>query len=179
MARAIATEIRIRVAPQEQALLTRTRAVNSEAYDFHLRGKYYFGFENKPYNETAIEMLERAVAIDPSFALAYTALAREYTIKASNFKPQEKQWDEKALAAVEKALSLDPDLAEAYHARGFILRTHFNHFPHERVVQECRRALALNPNLPRKVGIRFPAAATAALECGSLLPLSARKLASG
>ena len=147
VARAIAAEIQIQITPQEQARLARIRTVNPEAYDYYLRAKYYLGLDNKPYNETAIEMLERAVAVDPNFALAYSALAKEYTTKAAAFKPQEKQWEEKALAAVEKALSLDASLAEAYYARGYLLWMPSYHFPHERAVQELRHALALNPNL--------------------------------
>jgi len=48
--------------------------------------------------------------------------------------------------AVEKALSLDPNLAEGHFARGIILWTHANHFPHEAVIQSYRRALDLDPN---------------------------------
>ncbi len=63
------------------------------------------------------------------------------------FTPDEKQWEEKAFVAVEKALFLEPDLAEAHLARGRLLWTPANHFPHDKVIQEYRRALALNPNL--------------------------------
>ncbi len=55
--------------------------------------------------------------------------------------------EDKAHTAVEKALSLDPDLSEAYLARGTLLWTPFNNFPHEKTIREYRRALALNPNL--------------------------------
>jgi tetratricopeptide (TPR) repeat protein len=48
---------------------------------------------------------------------------------------------------VEKALALDPDLPEAYLARGRLLWTPANHFPHDKAIQEYRRALALNPSL--------------------------------
>jgi tetratricopeptide (TPR) repeat protein len=48
---------------------------------------------------------------------------------------------------VEKALALDPDLPEAYLARGRLLWTPANHFPHDKAMQEYRRALALNPSL--------------------------------
>jgi len=63
------------------------------------------------------------------------------------FAPEDKQWQEKAFVAVEKALSLDPDLAEAHLARGRLLWTPANHFPHEAALREFRRALASNPNL--------------------------------
>ena len=43
--------------------------------------------------------------------------------------------------------ALDPNLAVAYLARGRLLWTPANHFPHEKAVREYRRALALDPNL--------------------------------
>lgn len=147
VAQAIASEIKIKLTPQEQARLASSPTVNAEAYDNYLRGKFHLARVNKADSEAAIQMLERAVATDPTFASAYAELARAYTRKGFFFTPQEKQWDEKAFVAVEKALSLDPDLAEAYLARGILLWTHSNHFPHERVVQELHRALTLNPNL--------------------------------
>jgi serine/threonine protein kinase/Flp pilus assembly protein TadD len=143
----IAREIQVKLTPQEQAHLTSARAVNPEAYDYYLRGKFRASRINRADNQAAIELLERAVTIDPNFATGHAELARAYTTKLDHFAPQEQQWEEKAFASVEKALSLDPDLAEAHLARGVLLWTHAYHFPHERAVQEYRRALSLNPNL--------------------------------
>ncbi len=53
----------------------------------------------------------------------------------------------KAYIASEKALALDPGLAVAYLARGRLLWTPANHFPHEKAIQEYKRALALDPHL--------------------------------
>jgi tetratricopeptide (TPR) repeat protein len=63
------------------------------------------------------------------------------------FAPGDKQLAERAFVAVEKALALDPDSAVAYLARGRLLWTPANHFPHDRAIREYRRALALNPTL--------------------------------
>jgi non-specific serine/threonine protein kinase len=147
IARTIAAEIRVKLTPQEQAHLAKARPVTPEAYDYYLRGKFLFGRRNKSDNEAAIEMLERAVNIDPSFAAAHALLAHACVEIPFYYAPQErKQWEEKAYVAVQKALSLDPDLPEAYFARGRLLWTPSNHFPHERTIQEYRRALALNPS---------------------------------
>lgn len=64
--------------------------------------------------------------------------------------PEEaRELEQKAYAAAERALSLDPNLAEAYLARGDLLWTPSYRFAHERVAQEYRRALSLNPKLDR------------------------------
>jgi tetratricopeptide (TPR) repeat protein len=49
--------------------------------------------------------------------------------------------------AVEKALSLEPDSAVAHQARGRLLWTPANHFPHEKAILEYHRALTLDPSL--------------------------------
>jgi len=42
---------------------------------------------------------------------------------------------------------LNPDLAEGHYARGFVLWTHDNRFPHEQAIESYKRAIALDPNL--------------------------------
>jgi eukaryotic-like serine/threonine-protein kinase len=147
VAQRIAQEIRIKLTPQQQARLGNVRPVNPEAYDYYLRGKFHSGRTNKLDNETAIAMLEQAVAIDTTFAAAYAELARAYTAKAFRFLPDEKRWEEKAFVVLEKALSLDPDLAEAHFARADLLWTPSNRFPHEKAIQEYQQALASSPSL--------------------------------
>jgi len=143
----IVGEIRIKLTPQEQVRFGNVRPVNPEAYDHYLRGQFYLQRQNKDDNEAAITALERAVAVDPTFAAAWAELAQTYSWKLFLFAPAEKHWAEKAFVAAEKALALDPDLAVAHLARGRILWTPANHFPHEKVMQEYRRALTLNPSL--------------------------------
>src|SRR5208337_2837511 len=68
VARAIASEIRTQVTPQEQVRLTSHRAVSPEAYALYLQGKVLWSKDTDAGNRAAIETLRRAVAIDPSFA---------------------------------------------------------------------------------------------------------------
>jgi len=145
--RDIVAEIRIKLTPQEQGQFGSVRPVNPEAYDQYLRGKFYLHRHNRDDNEAAIAALERAVATDPTFASAHAELAQAYVWKLFLFAPAEEQLTEKAFVAAEKALALDPDLAVAYLARGRLLWTPANRFPHEKAIREYRRALELNPNL--------------------------------
>ena len=121
----------------------------SSAYDLYLRGKVNAASENRDNNETAITLLQQAVAADPTLAPAYAHLARAYLIKAFYFAPDsdKKKLLEDAQVLVEKALRLDPNLAEAYLARGLLLWTHQNRFPHDLAAQSYKRAIALNPKL--------------------------------
>ena len=145
--RDVVAELGIESAPQEPAQAGSVRPVNPEAYDHYLRGQFYLHRQNREDNEKAIAALERAVASDPTFAAAHAELAQAYVWKLFLFAPDEKQWAEKAYVAAEKALAIDPNLAVAYLARGRLLWTPANRFPHEKAIREYRRALALNPGL--------------------------------
>lgn len=140
-------EIKIKVTPQEQVQFGSARSVIPEAYDHYLRGQFYLYRQTRDGNEAAIAALERAVAADPNFAAAHAELAQAYVWRLFLFAPGDKQLAERAFVAVEKALALDPDSAVAYLARGRLLWTPANHFPHDRAIREYRRALALNPTL--------------------------------
>jgi len=87
------------------------------------------------------------VATDPTFAAAYAELAQAYVWKLFLFAPGDRQWEEKAFVATEKAIALDPNSAVAHLARGRLLWTPANHFPHEKAIREYRHALTLNPSL--------------------------------
>lgn len=141
VARAIAEEVRAQLSPEEKGLLARSRPVKPEAYDLYLRATVTND------NRTAIDLLERAVNADPAFAAGHAQLAQAYCHRIFGIAPQEqKELEPKAWSEVEKALAIDPDLADAYIARGDLLWTPANHFPHEKAIREYRRALALNPN---------------------------------
>ena len=121
----------------------------SAAYDLYMHGKVKVGSENPEEVESAIKLLEQAVAIDPNYAEAYATLARAYNTKTFQFasESEKKQLNENAEVAVEKALALDPNLAEGHFARGLILWTHAKRFPHEQAIQSLKRAIDLDPNM--------------------------------
>ena len=95
--RAIAGEIQVRVTPAEKARLTERRRVDPDAYEAYLRGKFAFRLHDRTGDRTepAIQWFERAVSLDPGFALAHAALARAYVFKFFSYDPHP-QWEQRA-----------------------------------------------------------------------------------
>ncbi len=143
----IVGKIRIKLTPQEQGQFVNVRPVDPEAYDLYLRGKFYLNRQDQQSNDSAIAVLEEAVRKDDSFANAHAELAQAYVWKLFLFSPDQPQLAERASVETQKALEMDPNSAVAYLARGRLLWTPANHFPHEKAIQEYKKALALNPNL--------------------------------
>jgi tetratricopeptide (TPR) repeat protein len=101
-------------------------------------------------SDLAIQQLEKAIALDSTFALAYARLARAYNIRQFGAIATDSQTEfrDRAYLAVQKALALDTTLAEAYSARGDVVWTRSFGFPHERAAADFKRAIALDPKLP-------------------------------
>jgi len=145
--RDIVGKIRIKLTPQEQGQFGNVRAVNPDAYDHYLRGKFYLNTQDRESNEAAIKALEEAVKIDDSFATAHAELAQAYVWKLFLFSPNQPELAARAYMETEKALQGDPNSAVAHLARGRLLWTPANRFPHDKAITEYKNALALNPNL--------------------------------
>ncbi len=146
VARAIAQEIQIKLTPKEKAHLASAPQVNPQVYDLYLRGKYLLNKTGAEDLNQAIPLLEKAITLDPQFALAHATLGKAYRQKYFFIEPS-KEWEEKAFVEIEKAIALDPNLAEAYAARGRLIWTRQNNYPHERSADDYKKAIALDPNL--------------------------------
>jgi len=147
VARGIVAALQVPLSTSEEHVLRTAPTKNIAAYDSYLRGKIRLRRENREDDSVAITLLERAVALDPDFALAQAELARAYVARVILFAPGDSAAAERAWVATEKALRLDPDLAEAHLARASVLSNLSGQFAPERAIQEDRRALELNPNL--------------------------------
>jgi TolB-like protein/DNA-binding winged helix-turn-helix (wHTH) protein/Tfp pilus assembly protein PilF len=112
VAKAVAREIRIQVTPQEQARLKAPRAVDSEAHEAYLKGRYLSERPTEGNLVRSREYLERAVAKDPSYALAWAGVANTHSKLASWGVVPTRESAQRARAAAEKALELDNSLVE-------------------------------------------------------------------
>jgi len=120
--------------------------VNPQAYDYYLHGKSAYG-PTKDATDAGIEMLEKSVSLDDTFAEAYAELSNAYWSKAYFFfEGDARQWEIKAEEAVAKALQLNPELPVAHVARARLLWRPSSGFQHEKAIAEIRRALSVAPN---------------------------------
>jgi TolB-like protein/class 3 adenylate cyclase len=145
VALAIANAIALKLTPGEKARLTSARLVNPQAYDYYLRGKFFFG-SNKEATDASIAMLEKSVSLDDTFAAAWANLSSAYGSKAFFLEAGAKQWEVKAEEAVAKALELDPELPAAHLAKARVLWRPSNGFQEEKAIAELRHALTVDPN---------------------------------
>lgn len=147
IASTIAHQVQLTLSPQLQERLVSRPRVIPEAYDLYLRATAHLGQMNRADNRQSIDLLEKAVASDPNFALAYAELAIEYSVRAAEFRPGQRELQEQAKMAAAKALALDPNLPEGYMARARLTWVRANHFPHEAAIADLQHALRLDPNL--------------------------------
>ena len=148
VAQQIADVLKVQLSPRESQALATTPTENSEAYDHFLRGEFQFhraqnSFEDVEY-AAADREFERAIALDPNFALAYARravnqLGRHWQSRHLNAA----QLDEVKVWA-DRALKLAPDLPAAHAAMGYYHYWGFRRFDAARA--EFDRALQLAPN---------------------------------
>ena len=144
LGKAIARQVQINLTPQQEIDLSRMRAVNPEAYDLYLKGRFYWNQRNPATIKESIEYFQRATKQDPNFALAYVGLADAYNIGniLGVYSPKESL--PQAKAAAMKAIALDPSLAEAHAALG-MEKSHYE-FDFPGAQREFLKAIELNPN---------------------------------
>lgn len=103
---------------------TDAKTQTSEAMRTYMLGKMILesrSADNR--SERAIDEFQRAIALDPTLAIAYAGLAEGFASAANRIPyPESTVTVAKARTAAEKALALEPNLAEGYLIRGWIRR---------------------------------------------------------
>ena len=116
----IAEALRVTLSPEELEALAVKPTENLQAYDLYLRGKRYARRQTRQDLEFALQMFENAVAIDPSFALAYAASANACAMFYCNYS-RDQVWVERAREASGKAVALRWDLPEVQVSQAWVL----------------------------------------------------------
>jgi serine/threonine protein kinase/TolB-like protein/Flp pilus assembly protein TadD len=145
IAREVTERLRLSLTGEQQKQMTSRDASNTEAYQFYLKGRYYWNKRTAEGIKKAIEQFQRAVDKDPSYALAYVGLADCYLILEQYVGAPASELYPKAKAYVQRALELDSSLAEAHASLGLINDSLWLWDEAER---EYKRAIELDPNYP-------------------------------
>ena len=143
VARAVADEIRIRIAPEERARLASARSINPQAHEAYLLGRYHLSKNNSQDWVRAIEYFERAIGLERDYAAAHAGLSDTLLQQAIFGVKAFTEVAPSARDAARKALELDEQLAEAHTSLASV--KHFYEWDWAGAEQEFRRALELNP----------------------------------
>jgi TolB-like protein/tetratricopeptide (TPR) repeat protein len=119
LAKKIATELRAKLSPSEKEQMTRKPTENGEAYlAFVQAHNFHRDLEDLPKLKQAEQLYERALQLDPSFALAAASYSRLQSWIYHTYEPTAER-REKSRALADRALQLQPDLPEGHLALGF------------------------------------------------------------
>jgi len=140
--------------PEQQALKARPTD-NLEAYQAYLRGIDYVmkpDMKEEQYR-LAVQMLERAIELDPNFALAFVWLSEALSLLSHQGYDLTEENISKAKAAADRVLELQPELPEGHMALGLY---YYNcHKDYDRALEELAiagKGLPNNIKIPEYIG---------------------------
>jgi TolB-like protein/DNA-binding winged helix-turn-helix (wHTH) protein/Tfp pilus assembly protein PilF len=143
VAKAIADQIRVSVNKEQHGQAA--RAVNAQAYDSYLKGRYYWNQRTDAGLREAINYFKRSISIDPSNAEAYSGLADTYALAGDweyGIMPPAEAFP-LAKAAANEALALDDRLGEAHTSLAFVLDLYY--WDWSAADRQFKLAINLNP----------------------------------
>jgi TolB-like protein/class 3 adenylate cyclase/Tfp pilus assembly protein PilF len=145
IARMIADALSTTLTAEERGAISRAPTDNPEAYRFYLQGRDYYlrpGYREEDF-VAAQGLFERAIALDPDFALARAALARVHGLMYwEGFDPSPARLEAQR-AEAEEALRLQPNLPQAHVAAGWV---HYVEGDFEEALHDYEAALEGLPN---------------------------------
>jgi len=141
VAQQVARVLRLQLLPDEERRINSLETESVEAHSLYLKGLYFFQKETD--FPKSIEYYEKALAVDPDYALPYTGIANCLVFMSrSAFTPD--SIAPQARNAVQRALELDPSLSAAHASLG-LFQWIFERDP-DGAEAEFRHAVMLNPS---------------------------------
>lgn len=144
--RDVVSALRLKPAGAAGAVLARLPTANPDAYRAYLEGRFFWNQRSEQGLKNAVEKFERAIALDPEFALAHAGLADAHSARGYLGHLAPVATFPVARPHALRALELDPSLAQAHAALAYI-KFYFD-WDWAGAQEEFRKALALNPADP-------------------------------
>ncbi|MCI0625215.1 MAG: protein kinase [Acidobacteria bacterium] len=142
IARAIAGNLRPQLSGEAETRAASAPTQDNEAYQLYLQGRFHWNKRTKEGLERGLEYFQRAVALDPSYALAHTGVADSFYLLGDSGFVSARKVRPKIRAAALRATELDPSLAEP-HAT--LANLHLSELDYPGAEREYRKAIELNP----------------------------------
>jgi adenylate cyclase len=143
IARCVARALGVSLSEAERETLRRPAAADVRAFDCYLQARKFFYQYSRKSMRFARELFERAIALDPAYARAWSGISDCCAFLYLN-AGRHAEDAERADAASRRALDLDPGLAEGHASRGTALSLLGRH---EEAEQAFEAAIRLDPDL--------------------------------
>lgn len=143
ISREITDRLRLKLTGEEQKQLTKRDTSNPEAYQFYLRGRYYWNKRTADNIRKATEQFQQAADKDPNYALAYVGLADCYLVLEEYAGTPASEVVPKAKDFAERAHQLDGSLAEAHTS---LMYAYDQLWQWEDAEAEFKSSIKLDPN---------------------------------
>ena len=145
IANAVVTALKPKLLSAQRTSLDELRTANPEAHDQYLLARHFYARGSGDGFVRAVKALEKAVALDPNYAAAWSALSLAQ-FWASDQEPLQNdpvKGFARSRVAAERAIALAPKMAEGWAARGSLRTTVDQDWAGARA--DLERALALSP----------------------------------
>ena len=144
IARAVAESLKVTLLGSQETP-SQIATNNVEAHNAYLQGHFHFLRRNVDDYRKAISFFDRAIELDPNYALAYAERAEAWTM-IGDLTGQRSTAYPKARNDAERAVAIAPDLAEARAALGWV--RFFGEWKFADGLRELKRAKELSPTNP-------------------------------
>ncbi len=140
---AIVDNLKVKLLRGEKDKLVKRYTDNLEAYSLNLKGRYYWNSLTSEGWEKSIECYQKAIEIDPTYALAYVGLSIWHQSLAFWGDVPPGQAIPKSREFAQKAIELDDSISDAHNALAVIYATYdWNWSAADR---EFKRTIELDP----------------------------------
>ena len=144
IAQEVTAKLKLKLSSEEQRQLVKRDSTNAEAYQFYLRGRYFWDKRTSDGIKQAIEHFQQSIERDPNFALGYVGLADSYIgLTFYNFAAPHETMPKAKESAI-KALALDNTLAEAHASLAHVLMNYDWNW--SEAEKEFKRSIELKPD---------------------------------
>jgi TolB-like protein/Tfp pilus assembly protein PilF len=143
----IAEELKTVLSTEEVERIDIVPTENTEAYNLYLQGRHFWILEGRDNLDKSIEYYERALDLDPNYALAYAGMAVTYNSYGWYMYLPNRDVIPQAKTAAMKALKIDNTLGEAHTELAYALL--LLDWDWSESEKGFKRALELNPTYAR------------------------------